>query len=144
MLQEVFFRQDGATESVSLTFQGPLPLDHVASYLGFIAGSLQLQTRAAHFSGIVPGQVWTWKDLQSLCGPTAGTTAVSPIVVKGRPATGEREPCSAELSRDRACFRVKQRCRQKLILLALVSAHKAAVQVCRWAVCCGRAGACGP
>ena len=98
MLQEMLFCRDGATESVCMIFKGSVPPDSVASHTGIAIGSLQLQTQAAHFSATMPGAVWTLEELQALCGPTAGTTADSPIVVRPAPSTGEREPCSAELT----------------------------------------------
>ena len=91
-MQEVFFCRDGATESVSMTFKESLPLDSVAHHLGVATGSLQLRTRAGHFSATAPGELWTLEDLRFLCGPTAGTTAGSPIVVWPAPSAGEPEP----------------------------------------------------
>ena len=105
-MQEVFFCRDGATESVSMTFKGSVPLDSVVHHLGVATGSLQLQTRAGHFSATAPGESWTLGDLRFLCGPTAGTTAGSPIVVRPAPSAGEPEPWSAELNLAKACFRV--------------------------------------
>ena len=107
MLQQVFFRLDGATAIASMIFQGSVPLDHVARHLGIATGSLELQTQPEHSSATLPGAVWPLTELRSLCGLSAGTTADNPIVVRETPAAGEREPCSAELSPNRACFRVK-------------------------------------
>ena len=97
-MQEVFFCREGATESVSKTFKGPVPLDSAAFHHGVATGSLQLQTQAAHFSTRQPSEDCTLEELLSLCGPTAGTTVDSPIVVRPAPSAGERQRCSAEVS----------------------------------------------
>ena len=106
MLQEVYFCRDGARESRSMTFQDTVALDHVAHKLGIATGTLQLRTQAGHFSDTMPGQVWTLEELRLLCGSTAGTTAASPIAARGAPAEREREPCSAGLSLEKACYKV--------------------------------------
>ena len=102
MLQEVFFRQDGAAQTVKVPLKGPLHLDSLASHLGVAAGRLQLQDSAAAFVAIMPGEVWTLEELRSQCRQIAGTTATSPIVFRSTHLAGEREPCSAELSPNRA------------------------------------------
>ena len=91
-----------------------MPVDQVAHHIVIATGSLQLQTQAGHFSAPLPGQVWTLEELWSLCGLEAGTTAASPIAARGAPAAGEREPCSAELRPETACFRVMKEPTAKL------------------------------
>ena len=102
MWQEVFFFRDGATESGSMLVTGTVQLDSVASLTGVAVGRLQLQSEAGRFVAVHPGQVLTLEELRTLCGPTAGTTDGSPIVVCPAPSAGEREPCSAELRNKRA------------------------------------------
>ena len=81
-----------------MCFQQTQPLDDVASRCGIATGSLQLQSKALAFVGIQPGEKLTLQELQSACWPSAGATAVSPIVVRPAPSAGEREPCSTKLT----------------------------------------------